>query len=65
MPVLFLHCTGSSKMATSLILEEKRKEVQRKQTSKACRRHSKAERERGREGLRRFNRGELKLRHFL
>lgn len=49
MPVLFLHCTGFSKMAATLsILEEKRKEVQRKQTSKACRRHSKAERERER-----------------
>lgn len=67
-PVLFLHCTGSSKkMATLSMLEEKREEVQRKQTSKACRKHSKAEggREGGswRKGLRRFNRGELKLRH--
>lgn len=49
------------------MLEEKREEVQRKQTSKACRKHSKAEGGRvggsWRKGLRRFNRGELKLRH--
>lgn len=46
--------------------KKREREVQRKQTSKACRRHSKTERGRGgREELRRFNRGELKLRHFL
>lgn len=53
-------------MAIFSILEEKRREVQRKETSKACRRHSKTERGRvGRKELKRFNRGELKLRHFL
>lgn len=37
---LFCSCAvkGSAKMATSSILEEKQREVQRKQTSKACRR---------------------------
>lgn len=38
---------ASQKMATSLILEEKREEVQRKLTSKERRRHSKAEGGRG------------------